>query len=148
MHRYYLLLKDRNKFPFNLTLHRIVKSDDPILHDHPWPYFTIILKGGYHEHTPLYDDNGKIIGEISKWHGPGSVIYRKANEFHWLELDKKIGSATTLFFMGPQKREWGFLIHKKKNKPEWVQWKNYLDNYKEYHRDYIQPKILRKKVNG
>jgi hypothetical protein len=129
-------------------LHRIVKSDDPILHDHPWPYFTIILKGGYHEHTPLYDDNGKIIGEISKWHGPGSVIYRKANEFHWLELDKKIGSATTLFFMGPQKREWGFLIHKKKNKPEWVQWKNYLDNYKEYHRDYIQPKILRKKVNG
>ena len=82
MHRYYLLFKDRKKFPFNVTLHKIVKSDDPIFHDHPWPYLTVILKGGYYEHTPFFDNEGKMIGELSRWRGPGSVILRKAKEFH------------------------------------------------------------------
>ena len=45
MHRYYLFLRDRTKFPVNVTLHKIVKSDEPFLHDHPWPYMTIILRG-------------------------------------------------------------------------------------------------------
>ena len=27
LHRYYLFLKDRVKFPFNVTLHKLVKSD-------------------------------------------------------------------------------------------------------------------------
>ena len=49
MHRYYLFSKDRKWFPFNVALHKIVRSDDPIFHDHPWPYMTIILKGGYYE---------------------------------------------------------------------------------------------------
>ena len=68
MHRYYLFLKDRKKFPFNVTLHKILKSDDPIYHDHPWPYMTIILKGGYYEHTPIFNKEGKIIAEIGRAH--------------------------------------------------------------------------------
>ncbi len=35
LHRYYIFLKDRTKFPFNVTLHKIVKSDEPVFHDHP-----------------------------------------------------------------------------------------------------------------
>ena len=65
MHRYYLFLKDRKKFPFNVTLHKILKSDDPIFHDHPWPYMTIILKGGYWEHTPVFNSEGKIFAEFT-----------------------------------------------------------------------------------
>ncbi len=30
MHRYYLFLKDRKWFPFNITLHKIMKSDEPV----------------------------------------------------------------------------------------------------------------------
>ena len=105
MHRYYLFLKDRKWFPFNVTLHKIVRSDDPIMHDHPWPYLTIVLKGGYYEHTPLFDSKGKMIGSIREWKGPGSVIKRGAEEYHWLELDDE-KPATTLFFMGPKVREW------------------------------------------
>ena len=141
LHRYYLLFKDRKNFPFNLTLHKIVKSDDPILHDHPWPFLTIVLKGGYYEHTPLTDSNGKMIGELSRWRGPGSFIYHKAKEFHWLELDESVGPATTLFFMGPQQRDWGFLVNRTKQKTQWIQWENYLTNYKDYHKRYIEPKI-------
>jgi hypothetical protein len=121
MHRYYLFLKDRSWFPFNFTLHKIVKSDDPIFHDHPWSYMTIVLKGGYWEWTPVFDSS--------------------AGEYHWLELDPEVGPATTLFFMGPQQREWGFLVDKAKKKTQWIQWEHYLNNYKDYHNRYIQPKV-------
>ena len=125
MHRYYIFLKDRKWFPFNVTLHKIVRSDDPIMHDHPWGYLTIILRGGYWEHTPVFNNEGKMIAEFQKWRGPGSVIYRKAKEYHWLELSES-GSATTLFFMGPQQREWGFF---KNNK--WIQHETYLKSTKQ-----------------
>lgn len=124
MHRYYLFLKDRTKFPINVTLHKIVKSDDPIFHDHPWPYMTIVLKGGYWEHVPVFNKQGEQFAEVTHWRGPGSIIKRKAKEFHWLELDESVGPATTLFFMGPQQRDWGFLI---KNK--WIHWETYLEKY-------------------
>jgi hypothetical protein len=46
LERYYLFLKDRKKFPFNVFLHKFLKSDPDDVHDHPWPYATLILKGG------------------------------------------------------------------------------------------------------
>jgi len=144
MHRYYLFLTDRKWFPFNFTLHKIVKSDDPIFHDHPWPYMTIVLKGGYWEHTPVFDNQGHKFAEFTKWRGPGSVILRKANEFHWLELDED-KSTTTLFFMGPQQRDWGFLVDKTKTKTQWIQWQYYLTNYKDYHNRMVKPKMSVKK---
>jgi len=123
MHRYYLFLKDRRWFPFNLTLHKIVRSDDPVFHDHPWSYMTIILKGGYYEHTPIF--NGlRIIGENRVWRGPGSVIIRSSESLHWLEMDPNVGPATTLFFMGPQVREWGFVVN-----DQWVKHDECLDNW-------------------
>ena len=145
MHRYYLFLKDRKWFPFNFTLHKIVKSDDPIFHDHPWPYMTIVLKGGYWEHTPVFDNQGNKFAEFTKWRGPGSVIIRGSKEYHWLELDESVGPATTLFFMGPQQRDWGFLVDKTKTKTQWIQWQYYLTNYKDYHNRMVEPKMSIKK---
>ena len=102
---------------------------------------SVVLKGGYWEHTPVFDSEGKKIAEFSTWRGPGSVIMRKANEYHWLELDESVGPATTLFFMGPQQRKWGFLINKTKTKTQWIEWDHYLTYYKEYHTRYVEPKI-------
>ena len=51
LERYYLFLKDRSSFPFNIFLHKFLKSDPDDLHDHPWGYFTFILGGGYWEYT-------------------------------------------------------------------------------------------------
>jgi hypothetical protein len=145
MHRYYLFLKDRNKFPFNVTLHKILKSDDPIMHDHPWPYLTIILRGGYWEHTPVYNNEGKMFAEFQKWRGPGSIIWRKAKDFHWLELDPDVGPATTLFFMGPQQRDWGFLTKTKTGSNRWVHWETYLGNYNKYQNSIAMAKMAKKK---
>jgi hypothetical protein len=40
-------------FPFNVTLHKIVRSDDFVMHDYPLPSMTLILSGGYYEHNPV-----------------------------------------------------------------------------------------------
>jgi len=144
MHRYYLFLKDRTKFPFNVTMHKIVKSDDPIYHDHPWSYVTVVLWGGYHEHTPIRDNKGKIIGDFVEWRGPGSIIKRKAQDYHWLELkDEK--PATTIFFMGKQKRQWGFLVKTKPEKHRWIHNEYYLKDWKSYHEKYVLPKAANRK---
>ena len=60
--RWYLFLKDRKNFPFNVTLHKVLKSDEPVLHDHPWNWGAIILKGGYYEHIPIYSREGAVVG--------------------------------------------------------------------------------------
>lgn len=141
MHRYYLFLKDRKHFPFNLTLHKIVRSDDPIFHDHPWSYMTIVLKGGYWEHTPVFDDEGKLVGENVVFKGPGSIVRRSAKEYHWLELDNE-NPAVTLFFMGRQQREWGFLVELKNGITRWVKWTHYLTDWQKYHETKVMSKTL------
>jgi len=145
MHRYYLFLKDRKKFPFNVTLHKIVRSDDPIMHDHPWAYLTIVLKGGYWEHTPVFDSNGKMFADFQTWRGPGSIIKRGAGEYHWLELDENVGPATTLFFMGRQQRDWGFLVKTKRGVHRWIKWTIYLSDWKNYHAKYVAKQLSAKK---
>ena len=120
LERYYVFLKDRSWFPFNIFVHKFLKSDPDDVHDHPWPFFTVILKGGYWEWTPTFNRKGEKIAEIGKWHGAGSFRTAGANTYHRIELDPDI-ECWTLFMPGRKKRDWGFLV---KNK--WVQWEQYL----------------------
>jgi len=110
LERYYLFLKDRQRFPFNVFLHKFLKSDPDDLHDHPWPYATLILKGGYWETTP----EGRF------WRSPGHFRICKANSLHRIELDPSV-ECWTVFMPGPKQREWGFI----KN-GTWTQWEQYL----------------------
>lgn len=96
--RYYVFLKERKWFPFNIFIHNFHKSDPDDLHDHPWPFITIILKGGYWEHTP----KGKF------WRGAGTVNWAGARSLHRVEIVPDIDT-WTLFIPGPAVREWGFI---------------------------------------
>jgi hypothetical protein len=121
LERYYVFLKDRKIFPFNVFLHKFLKSDPDDVHDHPWPYATLILKGGYYEWLPQFDNNGHKIAEICVWRGPGHFRVCSANSFHRIELDPDI-ECWTMFMPGPQKREWGFLVNN-----NWIQHEKYLE---------------------
>jgi len=115
--RYYLFLKDRKSFPFNITLHKILVSDLDDLHDHPWNYATLIIKGGYWEHTP----KGKF------WRGPGHFRYRSSSDLHRLELAKDSEGneipCWSLFYMGKKQNNgiWGFIRN-----GEWIESEQYL----------------------
>ena len=114
LERYYLFLRDRQWFPFNIFLHRFLKGDPDDLHDHPWPYATLILKGGYWEVTP----NGKF------WRAPGHFRICTATSFHRIELDPNI-ECWTLFMPGMKKRNWGFDV-----KGTWIDHETYLESRK------------------
>ena len=124
LERYYLFLREREQFPFNVFLHKFLKSDPDDVHDHPWPYATLILKGGYWEWIPHFDTVGRKTGEYQVWRGPGHFRVSSANSYHRIELDPDI-TAWTLFMPGPKQRDWGFLV---KNK--WIQWEQYLKQRK------------------
>lgn len=124
LERYYLFLKERSRFPFNIFLHKFLKSDPDDVHDHPWPYATLILKGGYWEWIPEFNAAGKKIGEVRKWRGPGHFRISSATSYHRVELGNDV-ECWTLFMPGPKQREWGFLV-----RDQWVQWEQYLKQRK------------------
>jgi hypothetical protein len=120
LERYYLFLKDRKKFPFNIFLHKFLKGDPDDVHDHPWPYCTFILKGGYYEWIPQFNSDGTKSNEVRMWRGPGHFRYCRSTSYHRIELKEGV-TAWTLFMPGPQKRDWGFLV-----KDNWIHHEKYL----------------------
>ena len=93
MVRYYLLFCKRPRwFPFNIFLHKILKSDLGDLHDHYWSYLTIILKGGYWE----------TMENATFWRGSGYIGFRNSSNKHSLRVSKG-KTVWTLIFVGPNK---------------------------------------------
>jgi hypothetical protein len=122
LERYYVFLKDRKHFPFNVFIHKFLKSDPDDVHDHPWPYATMILKGGYYEWIPQFNNKDEKIGELQVWRAPGHFRICSATSYHRIELDPNV-TCWTLFMPGPQKREWGFLVNNK-----WIPNEHYLQD--------------------
>lgn len=109
--RYYLFLKERKRFPINIFLHNILVSDDDrALHDHPWGFCSIILRGGYWEHTP----KGRF------WRKPGSIRFAGAKSLHRIELEPNT-DVWTIFITSKRVRDWGFI-----DNGEWVDHQTYL----------------------
>jgi hypothetical protein len=124
LERYYVFLRERKTFPFNVFLHKFLKSDPDDVHDHPWSYATLILKGGYWEWIPQFNSAGEKIGEVADWRGPGHFRISPARSYHRIELDPAV-TAWTLFMPGPKQKDWGFLVRN-----QWIQWEEYLKQRK------------------
>lgn len=98
----------------NGYLHAFLRSDDDQeMHDHPWDFLTLILKGRYTEITPTT----MVVRRA------GAIAYRRATWRHRVELhtDRRDwtwqifsdGRPTerpcyTLVITGPRRRPWGF----------------------------------------
>lgn len=117
--RWWLLPRNRL---CNAYVHRFLRDDDDrALHDHPWPSLSVVLSGGYYEITRGPDGTFE-----RRWHGPGSVIFRRRTYTHRVELardrDGKPVPCTTLFLIGPRVREWGFHCPR-----GWRPWREFCD---------------------
>jgi hypothetical protein len=120
LERYYVLFNTRHHTGFNVYIHKFLKGDPDDVHDHPWPYATFILAGGYYEWVPVMDDRNQMIGQRQIWRGPGHFRVCKPDSYHRIELKPGI-TAWTLFMPGPHKRQWGFLVDNK-----WIHNDEYL----------------------
>lgn len=103
----------------NIYLHEILKDDDDrALHDHPWDFDSIILRGSYLEHSNLC---GKPWHRIFR---KGDINSKLAIQAHRIQvLD---GPVLTVVFTGPRTREWGFHCPN-----GWRHWQEFCDE-----RDY------------
>jgi len=113
--------------PFSIKIHKILLSDDYCLHDHPWKFFSLILKGGYFEYVPpinqhKFDVTSNYNGNdmIKKWYGPLSFLVRPAHWIHRLEIPKD-KPTWTLVMTFKKTKEWGFFT-----KIGFINWKNYI----------------------
>lgn len=107
-----MLFKDYNSLPnflirktllrigrLHIRSHNILSEDkSPYVHNHPFYYISIILKGGYTEQLL----EGNTIKEIK--HRVGSIIYRIPKNFHRIKsID---GPTRTLFLTYKVKIDW------------------------------------------
>lgn len=109
---------------WGFRVHCIERSDaDRELHDHPFWFASLILTGGYYEHT--------VDGE-RKWYGPGSIIFRSAETLHRVELAERTFDcaqdswsepvpAWTFVIRGRYARRWGFL-----KGGQWETWQKFV----------------------
>jgi hypothetical protein len=135
---------------FQICIHKILQSDADCLHDHPWNFLSIILKGGYYEGTTAEQRlNGPELAWYKRrhkeatyfrWYGVGNILYRNAEWKHRIRLKNWLPDlhtltkedleslkdlnilihATTLVIMFKRRREWGFFT-----KTGWLHWTKY-----------------------
>lgn len=96
-------------------LHRFLRSDKDVPHDHPWDSTSVLLAGQYDEE--LYDRH--VLYGVRTCRA-GDVHQRKAEDAHRIVLTH--GPATSLFFWGVRRRQWGFHCPN-----GWVQWDRFVD---------------------
>jgi hypothetical protein len=105
--RYYLFGHRTSRYA--LMLHHFHRSDmDRDLHDHPWPFWSLILSGGYWEVTPWRNSGLKFPPNLAQWFRPFSVLKRPANWTHRVALQDNRGPVWTLVLRGKYERKWGF----------------------------------------
>lgn len=120
MERYWLF---RTRW-LSCRLHVILRSDrEPDLHDHPYDYATVILRGGYVEVRPTLPLTRlglhQTLSTERECIAPGRVLLRRAESLHRLEVPSG-QTCLTLFFLSRKRRSWGF-----QTPNGWVYWRDY-----------------------
>lgn len=95
---------------FGIYLHVIRRPDYAACqHDHPWPFVTVILRGGYVER----------VGDREFTRRPGYVGYRPSDFAHTITKLPN-GNAVTLVFRGRDSDHWGF-----RTALGWMDWRKF-----------------------
>lgn len=112
-------LTPRNRV-FNVYLHKFRRSDDDrALHDHPWLWCSILLRGSYVEWSKPHAGDA-LRAHVERF-SAGSVRVHRARYAHRLVIDLD-AECWTLFITGPRTREWGFHCPN-----GWVPWFKFTD---------------------
>lgn len=89
---------------FGVYLHRFEGPDPrPTLHDHPWNFLSLVLRGGYTEFTP--GDREGIYAEPRRVR---RFNRKRATDLHWISELTRVPT-WTLMFVGRRKRVWGYV---------------------------------------
>jgi len=100
---------------FSVMIHGIRLPDDARnLHNHPWAFLTVILRGGYEQQiVPTLDaaiaDARRGLASPTSVKRAGSVGYMNRNKYHSIDSLLRGDQPTwSLVFAGRRKGSWGF----------------------------------------
>jgi hypothetical protein len=107
-----------------IRVHHILRPDgDRALHDHPFTFLSIILRGIYLEERPAAQANWLHLVKAT----PERVEtvrslynFARAEQLHRISMISE-GGVWTLVFAGPKRRHWGFLTEDR----GWVPWEQF-----------------------
>lgn len=114
---------------FGIYLHRIYREDlDPVPHDHPWSFLSLVLRGGYQEE--FYPDTRRILDRAftRRFGGLPRLDGRPSRRLHRFPLTAahRITAVepgtVTLVLVGPKVRSWGFYGYD----GLWIDWRDAL----------------------
>lgn len=116
-----------------VLLHKLGGPDpDRDLHDHPWTFWSIVLRGGYTETVveqyPVPGRPGSAVSlsshfsrrEVVRTHRAGSVHKTPHGAFHAITSVYSRPPTWTLVICGPKRSSWGFLVDGR-----WMKWTDY-----------------------
>lgn len=90
---------------FGVYLHWIYLPDrDRDLHDHPWPFTSVVLRGGYTEEV-MQPRVYKSVS-VKKTHGRFSAHVMHLDQAH--QITRIESGTVTLVLVGKRSRTWGF----------------------------------------
>lgn len=96
-------------FGWELKFNLFLSSDPRCMHDHPWPFLSVMLAGSYVEHSNA---------GVRRYAAP-CMLYRPAKWRHRIEIKEP---CLTLNISAPRRRNWGFWTVN-----GWIPWAKYKD---------------------
>lgn len=129
LRRWWLIPRNR---VLNVYLHEFLRDDDDrALHDHPWPWLSVLLRGSYIEHTiaagGIHHRTRRTTGSVKlagPWRAHRVELERKVTRFIANDANEVVGvedaplPCWTLFVTGPRMRRWGFHCARQ----GWIDW--------------------------
>lgn len=95
---------------FGLYVHWLYSGDSGHdLHDHPWWFFSFLLKGRYEEECgEVMVEDGEFLG-LKRWINKVNWFnYKRPTDLHRVTKVTN-GPVITLVLAGPRSRQWGFV---------------------------------------
>lgn len=122
MGRYSLFETER----MSARVHHIATADhDTALHDHPWDFASVVLRGGYDEFRPWMSTpswcSGVEAGYVTR-RNTGSFALRRASDRH--RISSVDADTWTLFVYGKYRNHWGFFTQQLGK----MGWRDYLSS--------------------
>lgn len=129
------------RFGIAVRIHHIQSADlHRDLHDHPWWFVSVVLRGWYVESLPLVKPVFYAAWQAktySVFRKTGSVAFRGTKATHTIERVPH-GGVWTLFITGPWRQQWGFYTEQ-----GWVNHVMYKARHNPANEPAVRTEILR-----
>jgi hypothetical protein len=89
---------------FGVYLHKLGTSDPrDTLHNHPWPFISFVLRGGYLEAV-----QSEVPGAYCRWRHVKRINIKRLRDWHWIHCLYRVPT-WTLMFVGRRQRVWQYM---------------------------------------